>query len=460
MRILVVLILSGAAVWAFLKLFPASHAGAPDNHASGTPAAVEAPSPPEQAAGTPRRDGLQSGRPGARGDQVPSERPPESASAAGTGRRDEPRERLTQVEGSPFARATIEAEAAAAQELELAASLAHGDDQRALTLAARELDAGRATALRAFLEAMGGSRDSAEERAVALGRRDDVPARMKQLVAASLGAASFPLPPTDELSPLERAMEMRLFEAAGGLALQRGSYAESSRHLGRLLELEIDAAWPLSPASMQAWSDQLHQAQRRHRWSEHGDWSAVEATVGRGDTLIAIRRRVLDEHPELKLSTGLIARSNGMDFDEYLREGQVLRIPTEPVRVLVDVGARWMLFWIGDEVVESFQVGVGRPGHETITGLFQAGTKTPEPPWWPAGREPVAYGDPDNPLGTRWIGWRVPGELDDTSYGFHGTWEPETIGTASSDGCVRLRNERVELLFEILPVGAEVVVRP
>ena len=73
------------------------------------------------------------------------------------------------------------------------------------------------------------------------------------------------------------------------------------------------------------------------------------------------------------------------------------------------------------------------------------------------GQEMIPFGDPRNPLGTRWIGWFEDGLR--TSYGFHGTQEPESVGNASSDGCVRFHNADVEVLFEILPEGASVVVR-
>jgi lipoprotein-anchoring transpeptidase ErfK/SrfK len=73
------------------------------------------------------------------------------------------------------------------------------------------------------------------------------------------------------------------------------------------------------------------------------------------------------------------------------------------------------------------------------------------------GHEPVPYGDPANPLGTRWIAWFRDGVK--TSYGFHGTTDPASVGNASSDGCVRFYNEDVERLFDILPVGAPIRVR-
>jgi len=75
--------------------------------------------------------------------------------------------------------------------------------------------------------------------------------------------------------------------------------------------------------------------------------------------------------------------------------------------------------------------------------------------WFPKGRAPVPFGDPENPLGTRWIAWDGSNSL-----GYHGTSEEDRIGEAASDGCIRLRNQDVEVLFEILPKGSPISVDP
>jgi L,D-transpeptidase ErfK/SrfK len=53
------------------------------------------------------------------------------------------------------------------------------------------------------------------------------------------------------------------------------------------------------------------------------------------------------------------------------------------------------------------------------------------------------------------MGWSTPDGAR-TSYGFHGTWEPESIGQAASDGCIRLLNDDAEELFLVLPEGAPI----
>ena len=45
-------------------------------------------------------------------------------------------------------------------------------------------------------------------------------------------------------------------------------------------------------------------------------------------------------------------------------------------------------------------------------------------------------------------------------YGIHGTAEPNSIGTASSQGCVRLLNKDVEEIFDFIPEKTLVRIYP
>lgn len=80
---------------------------------------------------------------------------------------------------------------------------------------------------------------------------------------------------------------------------------------------------------------------------------------------------------------------------------------------------------------------------------------------------------PNNPLGSRWIGFHrdcagkrgfngqqhleVKGCV---SAGFHGTPQRESIGQAVSHGCVRMYDENVRDLFELVRMGMVVTVLP
>ena len=45
---------------------------------------------------------------------------------------------------------------------------------------------------------------------------------------------------------------------------------------------------------------------------------------------------------------------------------------------------------------------------------------------------------------------------DSPSYGIHGTNNPDSIGTAASSGCIRMRNSDVEELYSLVQVGTPV----
>ena len=96
----------------------------------------------------------------------------------------------------------------------------------------------------------------------------------------------------------------------------------------------------------------------------------------------------------------------------------------------------------------------GRIGKENRTpaGNFLITEKLVDPAWTPPGKY-IPSGDPENVLGTRWLKLTPTNGTDPSleGYGIHGTTEPETVGTSCSAGCVRLRNEDVEELYDFIP---------
>ena len=75
-------------------------------------------------------------------------------------------------------------------------------------------------------------------------------------------------------------------------------------------------------------------------------------------------------------------------------------------------------------------------------------------PEWPDPRTGRTYSadDPANPIGERWLGLQGLDEAtrDLMGYGIHGTIAPETIGKQSSMGCIRMRAQDVEVIYEVL----------
>ncbi len=108
----------------------------------------------------------------------------------------------------------------------------------------------------------------------------------------------------------------------------------------------------------------------------------------------------------------------------------------------------------GSTYVESFPVGLGL-NNSTPTGTWVIQSKVPHPPYdSPAGRDHQHFDpdDPKNPIGVYWMGLQgTEGDaVGGQSYGIHGTIDPASIGTQSSEGCIRLRNDDVLKLAELL----------
>ncbi|MBW4526861.1 MAG: L,D-transpeptidase [Phormidium tanganyikae FI6-MK23] len=130
---------------------------------------------------------------------------------------------------------------------------------------------------------------------------------------------------------------------------------------------------------------------------------------------------------------------------------------TQPLRLEIRLKQRRVNVYQGDRKVKSYAIAVGKPGWETPIGNYTIKQKIRNPEWiHPLNGEKVPGGDPENPLGRYWIGFWTDGK---NWIGFHGTPNPESVGTAASHGCIRMYNRDVEELFGKVSLGTEVVVK-
>lgn len=120
---------------------------------------------------------------------------------------------------------------------------------------------------------------------------------------------------------------------------------------------------------------------------------------------------------------------------------------------------RLYYFPVNTDKVITYPVGIGRIGWDTpVTETLVTGKN--KDPWWRVpesvrqehleqGRELPDMVRPgkNNPLGRYAINLQLPGYL------LHGTNKNFGIGTRVSHGCIRLRNEDIEALYEQLPEG-------
>ena len=147
---------------------------------------------------------------------------------------------------------------------------------------------------------------------------------------------------------------------------------------------------------------------------------------------------------------------------------------TEPsLRLVLDRQARLLRVLENGQERKRFSVAVGMPGWETPVGDFQVLEKTRSPVWEHPESGRLHPAGPANPLGSRWIGfyrdchgrkgWDGDQMLDVKGCvvaGFHGTPHRWTVGRAVSHGCVRLYDEDVRELFELVSIGTPVTVLP
>ncbi|KQB76707.1 hypothetical protein AK964_21985, partial [Clostridium butyricum] len=62
--------------------------------------------------------------------------------------------------------------------------------------------------------------------------------------------------------------------------------------------------------------------------------------------------------------------------------------------------------------------------------------------------------NPGGPFGARWLGLNIPyGD-----YGIHGTNNPSSIGKSVSNGCIRMFNNQVIELSNLVPIGTTVTI--
>lgn len=127
------------------------------------------------------------------------------------------------------------------------------------------------------------------------------------------------------------------------------------------------------------------------------------------------------------------------------------------VSLVLDLSERTVYVYEDDELLASYPVAIGRPGWETPTGEYHVMSMLEDPGWThPLTGEVVPPG-PKNPLGERWIAFWTDGH---NYIGFHGTPNRQSIGRAASHGCIRMFNEDVRELYEMVQVGTTVVVKP
>lgn len=169
------------------------------------------------------------------------------------------------------------------------------------------------------------------------------------------------------------------------------------------------------------------------------------------DTLFKIAKK-------FDTTVSLIKRANNLSSDT-IRPGQKLKVNTCKFSIVIDKSQNLLFLKRKGEVIKTYIVCTGKD-NSTPSGIFKIDqNKLKNPTWFKTGAV-IPPDSPENILGSRWMGLEGTDSKGEKieGYGIHGTTEADALGRQSTLGCIRMKNEDVEELFDILPVGTEVTI--
>jgi lipoprotein-anchoring transpeptidase ErfK/SrfK len=232
-----------------------------------------------------------------------------------------------------------------------------------------------------------------------------------------------------------------------GLALfAAGRLVEAQKRLSEALRAGVGGA------RAKAVRDALGRCSERLQFARHqvdpGDPCSRTYAVVSGDMLTTIGQKFLVPYE-------LIMRVNGLTSTAIYAD-QPLKVLQGPIHVEILKSAYELRVWLGDVCLAVYPVGLGA-GNSTPEGTYLVEKKLKNPPYQPQHKPRSEFrpgGHPENPLGMRWI------DIGN-HYGIHGTIDPASIGGNVSEGCIRMHNRDVEMLYDmVVPGVSKVTIRP
>ncbi len=223
--------------------------------------------------------------------------------------------------------------------------------------------------------------------------------------------------------------------------LKKGKKYEARNELSDLYFAETDKG---KRAEIKSKLDELN---AELVFSKEPSPDAIIYEVRPGDSLIEIATKFNTNYE-------FIARINNKHRTS-IRVDERLKILKGNVTALVDKSDYTLTLLLDGHFIKQYPIGTGK-SDRTPEGKFIVDNKLKNPVWYsPDGI--YQFGDPENVLGTRWIGFEDKKGL--YGYGIHGTTDPDSIGKQMSNGCIRLKNEDVEDLFDYVKPEMTVVIQ-
>ena len=127
--------------------------------------------------------------------------------------------------------------------------------------------------------------------------------------------------------------------------------------------------------------------------------------------------------------------------------------------IFVDLQNCHLYFYVAGSVAKDYPCTPGMPGYETPQGDWTVSYKDPSPSWynphsdWSSEMPEVIAPGPTNPLGLRALALSCGGGIY-----IHGTTNLGQLGYPGSHGCIRLANESIVELYDLVELNIPVFV--
>lgn len=249
--------------------------------------------------------------------------------------------------------------------------------------------------------------------------------------------------------PQQRAMS----QVSGGDVEAGFSLIEQGRRVeGRKLLSKLLVEGALTPAQAQKARDVLTNLSYMMIYTPRyfpEDPLTSQHVVKRGD-------RLTNMAIAYKTPYQFIEKINGIDANR-IQLDQKIKVVNGPFHAVVSKSAFRMDLYLVDPAdgqriyIRSFAVGLGADDSTPLGDwVIKPRSKVENPAWTnPRTGEHFKREDPANPIGEFWMA--LEGLSRETAslsgYGIHGTVEPDSIGTQSSMGCIRLRDEDIAQVY-------------
>jgi len=178
---------------------------------------------------------------------------------------------------------------------------------------------------------------------------------------------------------------------------------------------------------------------------------SVLYTVRQGDSVSSIGEK-------FNTTQALVLSANGLKDAAALRINKTLKITPKKFSILVDVSDFTLTLYDNGNVFKVYPVGLGKPENPTAPGRYEIKNKMVNPRWYSPSGKVYPPLDPENELGTRWMGLKPVGPDLPSDLGIHGTIDPSSVGWGSSRGCPRMYPADAEELFDLVTLGTPVTI--